>query len=209
MFTDAASATLEDAWTRLRAHRQVCAELVELLEKLSGAVDHVQPMLSPSEHVPLHVHARYTRIEVQAAFNDGQALRPPRWDSGVKWLPNEKTEMFVFTLDKTSGNFSATTRYQDYATSSSLMHWERQSRTTVASEMGQRYLNHVEQGSSVVLFARLRADERAFWCLGPATYVGHEGERPIAITWRLHHALPAGYLSGAEASLRAPVAGVY
>ena len=57
--------------------------------------------------------------------------------------------------------------------------------------VGTRYLNHVEQGSSVVLFARLRADERAFWCLGPATYVRHEGERPIAITWRLQHRLPA------------------
>ena len=37
-----------------------------------------------------------------------------------------------------------------------------------------------------MLFARLRADERAFWCLGPATYVRHERDRPIAITWRLH-----------------------
>ena len=43
----------------------------------------------------------------------------------------------------------------------------------------------------MVLFARLRADDRAFWCLGPATYVRHEGDRPIAITWRLHHRLPA------------------
>ena len=88
-------------------------------------------------------------------------LRSPRWESGVKWLPNEKTNVFVFTLDKTSGDFSPTTRYQDCAISSSLIHWESQSRTTVASEMGQRYLGHVEQGTTVVLFARLRADERA------------------------------------------------
>ncbi len=191
MFSDAASGTLEDAWARLRAHPQVCAELAELLDELGAAVDHIQPMLSEREDVPLHVHARYTRVEIQAAFNEGQTLRPPRWDSGVKWLPNEKADVFVFTLDKTSGNFSPTTRYQDYAISSSLIHWESQSRTTVASEMGQRYLGHVKQGTSVVLFARLRADERAFWCLGPATYVSHEGERPIAITWRLHHPLPA------------------
>jgi hypothetical protein len=46
-------------------------------------------------------------------------------------------------------------------------------------------------GTKVILFARLRADDRAFWCLGPATYVSHEGERPIAITWRLDHRLPA------------------
>src|SRR5262249_3356330 len=107
---------------------------------------------------------------IQAAFNEGVSLRPPRWDSGVKWLPSEKTDVFVFTLDKTSGDFSPTTRYQDYAISHDLIHWESQSRTTVASDTGQRYLRHVEQGSRVVLFARLRADERAFWCLGPATY---------------------------------------
>jgi superfamily II DNA or RNA helicase/HKD family nuclease len=191
MFTDAAGATLQEAWTRLRAHPQVCAELAELLDELDARVDHIQPMLSASEHIPLHVHARYTRIEIQSAFNDGDTLRPPRWESGVKWLPNEKTDVFAFTLDKTSGDFSPTTRYRDYAISPELIHWESQSRTTVASETGQRYLNHLEQGSAVVLFARLRADERAFWCLGPATYVRHEGDRPIAITWRMHHRLPA------------------
>jgi hypothetical protein len=191
MFTDAASTTLHEAWTRLRAHPQVCAELAELLDELDAQVDHIQPMLSTSQHVPLHVHARYTRIEIQAAFNDGGGLRPSRWDSGVKWLPNEKTDAFVFTLDKTSGDFSPTTRYRDYAISPDLIHWESQSRTTVASDTGQRYLTHAKHGTSVVLFARLRADERAFWCLGPATYIRHEGERPIAITWRLHHRLPA------------------
>jgi hypothetical protein len=42
----------------------------------------------------------------------------------------------------------------------------------------------------VWLFARLHADERAFTFLGPATYVSHVGEAPMAITWRLQHALP-------------------
>ena len=40
-----------------------------------------------------------------------------------------------------------------------------------------------------MLFARLRADERAFWFLGPATYVSHQSERPMAVKWRLKHAL--------------------
>ena len=45
-------------------------------------------------------------------------------------------------------------------------------------------------GTTVLLFARLHADDRAFWFLGPATYVSHEGERPMAIKWRLQHPLP-------------------
>ncbi len=191
MFTDSVSTTIDDAWRRLRAHHQVCAEIVELMDVLDERIHHVQPMLSTSAHVPLHVHARYTRIEIQAAFNDGTGLRPPRWDSGVKWLPQERTDVFAFTLDKTSGEFSPTTRYQDYAITRELIHWESQSTTSLASQTGQRYIHHVEQGSSVVLFARLRADERGFWCLGPATYVRHERDRPIAITWRLHEPLPA------------------
>nr|MBP7157938.1 hypothetical protein [Thermomonas sp.] len=41
------------------------------------------------------------------------------------------------------------------------------------------------QGSEVLLFARLSPDDRAFWCLGPARYKCHEGERPMAIQWEL------------------------
>jgi len=41
-----------------------------------------------------------------------------------------------------------------------------------------------------LLFARLSADDRAFHFLGPATYVRHVGEQPMAITWRLRHLLP-------------------
>jgi hypothetical protein len=36
----------------------------------------------------------------------------------------------------------------------------------------------------------LHTDDRAFWFLGPATYRGHVGERPMAITWELAHPLP-------------------
>jgi len=37
---------------------------------------------------------------------------------------------------------------------------------------------------------RLHSDERAFWLLGPADYVRHQEERPMAITWKLAHPIP-------------------
>jgi hypothetical protein len=39
-----------------------------------------------------------------------------------------------------------------------------------------------------MLFARLRSDDRAFWFLGPASYVNHESNLPMAmaVTWRQH-----------------------
>ena len=96
----------------------------------------------------------------------------------------------AFTLDKTSGGFSPTTRYRDYAISRELVHWETQSVTRAESETGRRYRGLQTEPSSAMLFARLRTSDRAFWCLGPAEFVSYEGERPMAITWRLHHQLP-------------------
>ena len=98
--------------------------------------------------------------------------------------------MLAFTLDKSSGGFSPTTRYRDYAISRTLIHWESQSITRADSPTGLRYRHHERDGRAILLFSRLRADDRAFWFLGPATYRVHVGEKPMAITWELSHALP-------------------
>lgn len=82
-----------------------------------------------------------------------------------------------------------TTQYRDYAISPNLIHWESQAATREDSPTGLRYRNHERDGRSIMLFARLNTTERAFWFLGPATYRGHTGERPMAITWELHHPL--------------------
>lgn len=182
--------SLRDGARLLWRHPQVRAELLELLEVLEGRIDHVHAPLAARPGVPLQVHARYSRLEILAAFGIGEGAKVAPWQSGVHWAPSESADLLAFTLDKTSGRFSPTTRYRDYAISRELIHWESQSTTPADSETGRRYQRHVEDGSEVHLFARLRADERAFWFLGPARYVSHEGERPMAITWRLEHPLP-------------------
>ena len=112
------------------------------------------------------------------------------WQTGVYWAKDAGADLFAFTLDKTTGQFSPTTRYRDYAISRELIHWESQSTTRADSDTGQRYQKHEAQGTSIMLFARLRSDDRAFWFLGPASYVKHESELPMAVTWRLDHSLP-------------------
>ena len=67
--------------------------------------------------------------------------------------------------------------------------------------MGGRYQNHGEQGSSIMLFARLRSDDRAFYFLGPANYVSHESELPMAVTWRLAHTLPGDLFASFAAAV--------
>ncbi|WP_437310913.1 DUF3427 domain-containing protein [Sorangium sp. So ce388] len=201
--------TLAEACALVWAHPQVRAELVEVLDLLAARVDHVHRALATHPDVPLEVHARYSRIEILAAFGVGVGVgvgggggaKVAPWQTGVYWAKDARADLLAFTLDKTSGQFSPTTRYRDHAISRELIHWESQSSTRAESETGRRYQRHEALGTAVMLFARLRSDERAFWFLGPASYVRHEGELPMAITWRLHHALPGDLFASFAAAV--------
>lgn len=182
--------TFSEAVDLLWKHPQLRAELLELLAVLNDRLDHVHAPLTTHPDVPLQVHARYSRIEILAAFGATALAKIAAWQSGVYEAKAANAELFAFTLDKSTGGFSPTTRYRDYAISRTLVHWESQSITREDSATGRRYRNHEHQGRFIMLFTRLRADDRAFWFLGPATYRSHEGEKPMAITWELHHRLP-------------------
>jgi superfamily II DNA or RNA helicase len=193
--------SLQDAVNMLWQHPQVRDELVELFEILLSRVNHSHMRLAAFSEVPLEVHARYTSIEILAAFEPKQMAKVPAWQSGVRHFKGLKADLMAFTLDKTSGQFSPTTRYRDYAISPSLIHWESQNAVREDSATGLRYQNHVQDGATILLFARERADERAFWFLGPATYVRHEGERPMAVTWRLQYPLPGDLFASFAAAV--------
>ncbi|MEY2433369.1 MAG: hypothetical protein QOC92_3094 [Acidimicrobiaceae bacterium] len=182
--------SLQDAVNLLGAHPQVCTELAQLLIELDERVDHLHGDLERHPGVPLQVHARYSRIEILAALGIGAKAKVAAWQTGVYEAKFENAELLAFTLDKSTGAFSPTTRYRDYAVSRALIHWESQSVTRADSDTGLRYRNHQQDGRSIMLFTRLRADDRAFWFLGPAIYRGHLGEKPMAITWELHTPLP-------------------
>jgi len=193
--------TLQQAVELLWQHPQVRAELLELLEVLKTRIEHVPIDLVTHPDVPLKIHARYTRIEILSAFGAGSGAATPPWQSGVFWVAGAQTDLLAFTLDKTSGNFSPTTRYRDYAISPGLVHWESQSPTRANSPTGKRYQMHETLKTSVMLFARARADDRAFHFLGSATYVKHESEQPMAITWRLHKSLPGDLFTAFAAAV--------
>lgn len=194
-------ASLAEGLDLIWQHPQVLAEVRELMAALRDNVSHVQPRLEGRPDVPLRIHARYTRLEVLSAFDPQDRARTSVFQQGVMFLEEARVDLLAFTLDKSSGSFSPTTRYRDYAISDRLIHWESQSRTRAESPTGLRYQRHAAEGSSIMLFARERTDERAFWFLGPATYVRHEGERPMAITWRLEHALPGDLFAAFAAAV--------
>lgn len=182
--------SLEEGVRLLWSHPQVRAELLELFQVLAGDITHLSPVMTKPLHVPLAIHARYTRIEILAAFGEGEGARTPPFREGVRWASGAKSDLLLFTLDKSTGHFSPTTRYRDYAISPDLIHWESQSGTHSNTETGSRYRNHVAMGTHVMLFARLNTEMREFFFLGPATYVRHERELPMAVTWKLLHPLP-------------------
>lgn len=193
--------SLQEGAVLLWRHPQVRAELLALLDVLAARIEHVAVPLVSHPDVPLVVHARYSRVEILAAFNVGEGTRVAPWQTGVYWAAESRADLLAFTLDKTTGQFSPTTRYKDYAISPELIHWESQSVTRADSETGRRYQQHAANGSSVMLFARRRSDERAFYFLGPATYVKHESELPMAITWRLRYALPGDLFTAFAAAV--------
>jgi len=193
---------LADGARLLWAHPQVIAELTELFQVLRSRIDHVHKPLESHPNSPLQIHSRYTRKEILAAFGAGGCgARVAPWQDGVRWVPDEKADLFAFTLDKSTKNFSPTTAYNDYAISPEIIHWESQNSTREDGKTGLRYQKHEELGSTVLMFARLNSSDRAFWFLGPATYISHESERPMQVKWRLKHRLPGDLFASFAAAV--------
>jgi superfamily II DNA or RNA helicase len=193
---------LADALVRLWAAADLCAELVELFELLLERTVHLVSALdwgrTDPPPIPLKLHGRYSRAEVFAAFGLLNEARPFPGREGVFFDEATQCDVFFITLKKSERLFSPTTRYNDYAISPWEFHWESQSLTREASPTGQRYIHHAERSSRVMLFVR-EENKRGgvtlpFLCLGFANYVSHQGERPLAIRWRLHRAIPAAFV---------------
>ena len=186
------------ALRRLLDHEPVATELAELLAFLDDAVRRPVTETDIPGGAPLLLHADYQLDEITAGFAavsaDGNVLRP---QGGVWRNQSANADVFFVTLEKAEKDYSPTTMYEDYPISSTLFHWQSQNRTREDSETGQRYIHHEERGSRIFFFVRRRwRDERGetnpYTFLGPATYVTHQGERPMSITWKLQHPMPAG-----------------
>jgi hypothetical protein len=147
----------------------------------------------PVEAWPLALHHHYSRREIMAAVGyvrPGQKGRTPQ--GGIVKLEEERREILLVTLDKSGSSFSPTTRYRDYAISPSLFHWETQSSASVSRPSGRRYLDSTTNGWTFYLFVRDTPDSpEQYAFLGSVRLKTFTGDRPIAITWELAHAMPA------------------
>ncbi len=193
-------ASIDAGLLALRSEHAVREELRSVVDLSFDAARHLAVELTGSLiDIPLRVHARYQREEVLAALGHASLSRKPSsFQSGVLFEANLDVDAFFVTLKKSEKEYSPTTMYRDYPISPTMFHWESQSVTSAASATGQRYLN---RSSTVLLFVReTKQDDfgtAPYLFLGPATYVSHQGERPIAITWRLEHAMPTDFFNSA------------
>jgi superfamily II DNA or RNA helicase len=173
-------------------------ELLQLLKLLADRADHRLHRLPWTLPVSLRVHGRYSRAEIEAAFGILRDDAPWIHREGVLWNEPSQCDLLFVTLNKSETLFSPTTRYRDLALSPALFHWESQSVTTAASATGQRYIHHASRCSRVLLFVREHRKQggvtEPYRCLGFASYESHEGERPMAIRWRLEREIPAAWL---------------
>ncbi|EGD40917.1 putative helicase [Nocardioidaceae bacterium Broad-1] len=193
--------SIDAGFRALRAEQATRSEIKAVVDLAFDSARHrLSDLSGPLSKVPLMVHARYQREEILAALGYASLDRKPNsMREGVKHIPELNVDAFFINLKKSEADFSPTTMYRDYPISPTLFHWETQSTTSVTSKTGQRYLTGA---SNVLLFAREQADgifgTSPYLFLGPATYVSHTGDRPIAITWRLDHAMPTDFFSAAS-----------
>lgn len=203
---DSAAAALDEV-----RHEPVAEELRQVVDLVFDVAHRGTQALgdvaSELVDVPLALHATYSREEILAALGWVSEKRTPAtMREGVAWCPVVNADAFLITLKKTDTDYSPTTMYRDFALSQDLFHWESQSTTSSVSPTGQRYIHHRERGSHILLFVRETkksafGDGAPYIFLGPADYVSHEGERPMAITWRLHRAMPTEVYLGARAAV--------
>src|SRR5439155_5855732 len=126
---------------------------------------------------PLELHSDYSRDEILAGLGFWTLESQREVREGVLFVKALRADVFFITLDKTEGDYSPTTMYEDYAISENLFHWQSQSTTSAESRTGQRYIYHRARGSSVLLFVRESKSRNSlaspYTFLGPADYVRH------------------------------------
>ncbi|MFF2512114.1 DUF3427 domain-containing protein [Streptomyces sp. NPDC058086] len=191
----------DTGFATLRGQHAVRRELRQVLEYNLAHTEHIPiPLLGIGGQtgLPLTIHASYSREEILPALGQSYigGFMPGDFREGVKWCESAKTDALMITLDKDDKDFSPQTRYHDYALSETLFHWESQNQTSATSATGLRYQHHAAEGSHVLLLVRRYKSTdiggaQPWMLLGPAEYVEHKGSKPMAITWKLAHEIPA------------------
>lgn len=189
---------LSEVIERVQENPTMCGEFLQLLDYRLSHADTVSPKLEPPFLCPMDIHCLYTRDEMLAALGHWTLQQQPDMREGVLHLPQIKADLFLVTLNKTESDYSPSTMYQDYAISESLFHWQSQSTKSDTSPTGKRYIEHKQNGHTILLCVRedksIAGLSHPYYFLGPADYESHSGSKPISFVWRLKYPMPSRIL---------------
>lgn len=186
--------TLETALKSILSKDAYFNELMSVL-KFTYERQEINTKLLPELSDTLELHGVYSVNMILSAVGKHTYEKRYPLREGVLYVGDQDLDLFLITLNKNEADYSETTLYDDYALTETLMHWQSQSRTTVQSPTGQRYVTQKGSNRKVMLFARAYRQEDGFTslytCLGLADYVSHNGSAPINIVWELRERMPA------------------
>jgi superfamily II DNA or RNA helicase/HKD family nuclease len=189
--------SVEEALYWLVAHPLAYAELCDVLRYQHERIDIVgRPMDGLDADIPLDLYCNYTTDQILAALGRHQAWKHRHFQEGVLYVEERNLDVFFVTLVKAERDYSPTTMYQDYAISERVFHWQSQSRTTVSSPTGRRYINQGKTKHPVLFFIREKKRNESgvtmpYTCVGFADYRSHRGSAPISMEWTMREPLPA------------------
>lgn len=192
-FRDLAAAA-RSIWAQTELRR----ELVELLALRRANRKHGELEFTERPEIPLRVRARYHVDEVLAACGEIDAGRYQSQQSGVRYVPDEKVFLNFVTINKDPERYSPGVRYRDFAISPTLFHSESPNSYSPETKRGQQLIEHKERGVVVMLFVReIPKTPEGFTMpyvfLGPTTLEKHTGRKPMSLTWKLTHEVPAWF----------------
>jgi superfamily II DNA or RNA helicase len=198
--------TFEEGLTELCVkNKELMKEALEILQYNYLHIDFVDKQVDLGFECPLDLHCSYSVDQIMAAFGYFEESKKPSFREGVKYFKEKKLDAFFVTLNKSEKDYSPSTLYEDYAINERLFHWQSQSRTSVGSETGQRYINHSRTGNRIVLFVRENKKQDGvtspYVYLGEVEYMRHEGNMPISFVWEMKEEMPAGMMRAANKSI--------
>ncbi|MCW2920596.1 MAG: helicase [Thermoleophilia bacterium] len=187
--------SLAEGFSELWRHEAPRREIAELLEIRGRELDAEPRPLLDLPDVPLQVHARYARPEVFAALGISEVAKMKEHREGVYYSHDLRTQLMFVTLHKDNQRYAPSVQYRDHAISRDLFHWESPNSWRRDSPAMRRCIGSGDDGSlHRLLFVRESPQgsiSSRFRFFGHVDLAGQlEGDRPVALTWRLRHSLP-------------------
>jgi superfamily II DNA or RNA helicase len=175
-------------------------ELILFLEERMKTIECIEKEERTGFHFPLSIHGRYTRSQILVALQLSTEKTQSSNREGVAENKLLNTEALFVTLDKSKGNYSSTTMYEDYAVNETIFHWQSQNSTRPDSPKGLSYINHQKLAKTMLLFVRERNEDEngltmGYVYVGPVRFQSYTGSQPMSITWELLNPMPPGLLN--------------